>query len=95
MFADTGVAALRANVFVNTTPLVPPFFAWDVEPYLAELSAEAVRAFLERNAPGTAIGWRWQLNWSGLYAIVVNRRVVWDNWRHRHGVGGDTTVERI
>lgn len=60
----------------------------------AELSAEAVREFIERNAPGTPMGWRWQLNWSGLYAIVVDGRVVWDNWRHRHG-GGDTTPERI
>jgi hypothetical protein len=49
----------------------------------SELDAEAVRESFERNAPGTRLGWRWQRNWSGLYAIVVDGRVVWDNWRHR------------
>src|SRR6185436_18700846 len=32
------------------------------------LSAEKAADYIERNAPGTAKGWRWQKSWSGLYA---------------------------
>jgi hypothetical protein len=45
-----------------------------------ELSAESATDFIERNAPGTAGGWRWQRNWSGLYAIVIDERFVRDPW---------------
>jgi hypothetical protein len=36
--------------------------------------------WLERNAPGTAMGWRWQRSWRGLYCIIIEDRVVHDNW---------------
>lgn len=50
------------------------------------LSAEDARGFIERDAPGTAVGWRWQGNWSGLYAIIVERKEVADPWlRPRDG----------
>jgi hypothetical protein len=39
--------------------------------------------FLERNAPGTAHGWRWQRTWQGLYAIVIEDRSVTDPWLQR------------
>jgi len=35
------------------------------------LSAEQAAAFIERNSPGAAKGWRWQRNWSGLYCIAI------------------------
>lgn len=47
----------------------------------SELSAQAARSWIEANAPGTAKGWRWQDTWSGLYAIVIERRFMKDNWR--------------
>jgi hypothetical protein len=34
----------------------------------------------ERDAPGTAKGWRWQRTWAGLYAVIVDDRVVQDPW---------------
>lgn len=46
----------------------------------AELSARACAAFIERNAPGTAEGWRWQRSWQGVYAIVIGDREVEDPW---------------
>jgi hypothetical protein len=46
----------------------------------AELSAEDARVFIERDAPGTAVGWRWQGNWSGLYAIIIEGKQVADPW---------------
>lgn len=47
----------------------------------ATLSAERASEYIERNAAGTASGWRWQRRWNGLYAIVVDNRVVQDPWR--------------
>jgi hypothetical protein len=44
------------------------------------LSAEQAAEYLERNAPGTAKGWRWQRTWGGLYAIIIEDRVVNDPW---------------
>jgi hypothetical protein len=35
------------------------------------ISSEYAATFIERNAPGTATGWRWQGNWSGLYCIAI------------------------
>lgn len=46
-----------------------------------ELSAEPARAWIESQAPGAAKGWRWQGSWCGIYAIVVEGRVVENNWR--------------
>ena len=44
------------------------------------LSAEASAEFIERNASGTAKGWRWQRSWRGLYAIVIEDRLAQDPW---------------
>jgi hypothetical protein len=46
----------------------------------ARLSAEALAAPIEEDAPATRDGWRWQRTWSGLYCFVVNNRWVEDNW---------------
>lgn len=35
------------------------------------LSAESATNYIEKNAPGTAKGWRWQRNWSGIYCIAI------------------------
>jgi len=43
-----------------------------------ELSAELAAAWLERNAPGTKHGWRWQRTWPGLYALIIAGRVIND-----------------
>lgn len=47
----------------------------------APLSAELATRYIEKNAPGTRKGWRWQRSWLGLYAIAVEGRMVSDNWR--------------
>ena len=47
------------------------------------LSAEHAAEYLERNAPGTRAGWRWQRTWSGLYAIVIEDRMTSDPWAQR------------
>ena len=46
----------------------------------AELDPVASAEFIERNAPGTKKGRRWQRSWQGLYAIVVEGRSVNDPW---------------
>ena len=51
-----------------------------------ELDAKEARAYLEMNAPGTAKGWRWQGNWSDLYAIVIAGQMVKNPWKHRQAV---------
>jgi hypothetical protein len=35
------------------------------------LSAESATEHIEQNAPGTAKGWHWQRNWSGLYGFAI------------------------
>ncbi len=45
-----------------------------------ELSAEIATDYIERNAPGTTGGWRWQQSWSGVYCIVINGQSVEDWW---------------
>jgi hypothetical protein len=47
----------------------------------SRLSAEEATTWIEANAPGTARGWRWQRNWSGIYAISIERPFVRDNWK--------------
>jgi len=42
------------------------------------LSAKAARKWIEENAPGTAGGWQWQCDWIGLYAIVIEKNVVYN-----------------
>ncbi|HUQ86416.1 MAG TPA: hypothetical protein VM096_02590 [Vicinamibacterales bacterium] len=46
----------------------------------ATLSAEKAADYIERNARGTSKGWRWQRNWRGLYAIVIEDRLASDPW---------------
>jgi hypothetical protein len=46
----------------------------------SEISAVASTAYIERNAAGTAKGWRWQRSWQGLYAIIIENRLVKDPW---------------
>jgi hypothetical protein len=45
-----------------------------------ELSAEAAAEYIERNAPGTAVGWRWQRSWDGVYCIDIGGKAVSDPW---------------
>jgi len=45
------------------------------------LSAAAAATWIERDATGTDAGWKWQRNWSDLYAIVVEDRVMHNPWR--------------
>ena len=47
----------------------------------AALDPVASAAFIEKDAPGTKGGWRWQRSWNGLYAIVVEDRHVDDPWK--------------
>jgi hypothetical protein len=44
------------------------------------LSPQVATAWLEKNAPGTKGGWRWQQCWAGMYCIVINGRSVSNNW---------------
>jgi hypothetical protein len=44
------------------------------------LSAKLATAYLERNAPGSKKGWRWQQNWSDLYCIVIGEHRIADNF---------------
>jgi len=44
------------------------------------LSPVNATVYIERDAPGTAKGWRWQQSWSGIYSIVLNDCVVEDWW---------------
>ena len=45
------------------------------------LSANSAAFYIERNAPGTVKGWRWQQNWSGCYCIVIEGKKVDNNVR--------------
>lgn len=47
---------------------------------LQPLSATKATDYIERNAPGTAKGWRWDQSWSGVYSIVLNQNIVEDWW---------------
>jgi len=44
------------------------------------LSADEATAYIESNAPGTKKGWRWQRNWQTTYCIVIENRLVNDNF---------------
>jgi DNA-directed RNA polymerase subunit RPC12/RpoP len=44
------------------------------------LSADQAADYLERQAPGTKKGWRWQRSWDGLYCAVINGFQVVDNF---------------
>jgi|SRR5579862_541336 len=47
------------------------------------LSAVQATDYIERQAAGTKKGWRWQQEWTSLYCIIIEDRVVHDNWRQR------------
>lgn len=49
------------------------------------LSAIQAKGYIEANAPGAKKGWKWQNNWTGLYAIVVDNNVVHDWWNTSEG----------
>jgi len=44
------------------------------------LSAVKATAYIEKNAPGTVKGWRWDQSWSGVYSIALNENIVEDWW---------------
>jgi len=46
------------------------------------LSPDLAATYLEANAPGTKKGWRWQRNWTDLYCIVIENRVVHDHFKN-------------
>ena len=48
---------------------------------LKPLSAEKATKWIESNAPGTGKGWRWQRNWIGLYCILIENRIIENNWK--------------
>jgi len=37
--------------------------------------------YIERQAPGTAKGWRWQRSWDGIYCIIIDERLASDPWK--------------
>lgn len=45
------------------------------------LSAVRATAWIEANALGTKVGWRWQQNWHTTYCIVVDNNMVTDNYK--------------
>ena len=45
-----------------------------------ELSAIIATSYIEANALGAMKGWRWDQRWDGIYAIVIENRVVNDWW---------------
>jgi hypothetical protein len=44
------------------------------------LSPVDATSYIEKNAPGTAKGWRWDQSWSGVYSIVLNDQILEDWW---------------
>src|ERR1017187_8306689 len=52
----------------------------------AVLDPVASAGFIEKDAPGTKGGWRWQRSWQGLYAIIIEERQVNDPWKARGAV---------
>jgi hypothetical protein len=49
--------------------------------YSQPQSADTVTVYIEANAPGTKKGLRWQRNWQATYCIVIENRVVNDNFK--------------
>jgi hypothetical protein len=58
--------------------------AWPRCPHCNELlDSVAAADYIERSAPGTAKGWRWQRSWDGLYCIIIEDSVARDPWKPR------------
>lgn len=56
--------------------------AWPRCPHCSEqISPDVAATYIERNALGTEKGWRWQRNWHDTYCIVIDNRMVEDNYR--------------
>jgi hypothetical protein len=53
------------------------------------LSAVIAATYIERDAPGSKKGWRWQQNWSGCYCMVVEGRKVDNNFREIRSPASD------
>lgn len=47
-----------------------------------ELSADSTREFIEKNSPATEKGWKWQNNWTDVYAIIVENKKINNCWKH-------------
>jgi hypothetical protein len=45
------------------------------------LSAEDATNYIEKNALGTKNGWLWQKNWQDTYCIVIENKLVSDNFK--------------
>jgi hypothetical protein len=45
------------------------------------LSAQVATSYIEKNAPGTKKGWRWQGNWRETYCMVVGDKEIQANFR--------------
>ncbi len=45
------------------------------------LSAVEATTYIENNAPGSKKGWRWQKNWEDVYCIIIENKLVEDNWK--------------
>jgi hypothetical protein len=39
------------------------------------------KRYIEDNSPGAINGWKWQGNWVGLYAIIVEDKSVKNCWK--------------
>jgi hypothetical protein len=42
---------------------------------------EATSYIEEAHAPAAKKGWRWQHNWTGLYAVIIEDKSVDDIWK--------------
>ena len=51
------------------------------------LSANEAASWIEAAAPGAKQGWRWQRDWTSLYAIVIENRLVANPWRAASSAG--------
>jgi hypothetical protein len=50
-------------------------------PLCDESLSISAASYIESNAPGTERGWRWQRSWSRLYCIVIENKIVENNFR--------------
>ena len=56
--------------------------AWPRCPWCNKrLSPECARTYIERSVSGAPKSWRWQNNWEELYCIIIEDRVVLNNWK--------------
>lgn len=53
---------------------------------LSPLDPVLAAEYIERDAPGTQKGWRWDRCWNGIYCIIIDDLVVRDNWKPNKSV---------